>query len=79
VGGMFAHLRGYGFGRSSRFYLPCLSRIRNIVLNTRKPERQIMFDVALLVELLIWVLSCALAYQAGKYIERRRNRKLLSQ
>jgi hypothetical protein len=37
-----------------------------------------MFSVAFLVELLIWVLSCTLAYQAGKCIERRRNQKLLS-
>jgi len=37
-----------------------------------------MFSVALLVELLIWVLSCTLAYQAGKYIERRRNQHPLS-
>jgi hypothetical protein len=37
-----------------------------------------MFSVALLVELLIFVLSCTLAYQAGKHIERRRNQKLLS-
>jgi hypothetical protein len=33
-----------------------------------------MFSVALLIELLMWVLSCTLAYQAGKYIERRRNK-----